>query len=57
MRPALLIGAGFAALLASVAPARAATSQPPCDNPNLPAATAPCAPAPCPWTPQKPCAR
>jgi hypothetical protein len=55
MRHALLIGAGFAALVAFAAPSRAATQ--PCANPNQPAATAPCPQAPCVWASEKPCER
>ncbi|MFM7266661.1 MAG: hypothetical protein ACKOZW_13935 [Cyanobium sp.] len=60
MRPALLIGAGLAALVAVAGPARAASPEP-CANrataaaPAAPAAPAPCQEAPCTWTPPAPC--
>jgi hypothetical protein len=53
MRPALLIGAGLAALVALAAPARAAEPQP-CANPNV-ASASPCPQAPCVWASEKPC--
>jgi hypothetical protein len=54
MRPALLIGAGLAALAALGAPARAAEPQP-CTKSYAAANTAPCHQSPCISTNQMPC--